>query len=115
MRDRSVVRSSVIPSAKYSCSGSRAALVKGSTTMDCGGARARSFGSGTEVGGAIARRLNTAEPRDDESKYIHSASEHSRPSAAGRYQRHPLSWPVGGVGSVGKVAMVSGPSRYTRT
>src|SRR6516165_8890991 len=37
MRDRSVVRSSVMPSAKYSWSGSRDRFSKGSTTKDkCG-------------------------------------------------------------------------------
>src|SRR5262245_2563832 len=44
MRDRSVVKSSVIPSAKYSCSGSRAALENGSTTIDCAGALVRLLG-----------------------------------------------------------------------
>src|SRR5215471_12245320 len=34
MRDRSVVRSSVIPSAKYCCSGSLLRLAKGRTTID---------------------------------------------------------------------------------
>src|ERR1700731_2623384 len=37
MRERSVVRSSVIPSAKYSCSGSLLRLVKGSITTDSRG------------------------------------------------------------------------------
>src|SRR5580693_6361868 len=38
MRERSVVRSSVIPSAKYSCSGSFDRFVKGRTTIDRRGA-----------------------------------------------------------------------------
>src|SRR5215469_4375174 len=38
MRERSVVRSSVIPSAKYSCSGSLLRLAKGSTTIERRGA-----------------------------------------------------------------------------
>src|SRR6516165_9283432 len=38
MRDRSVVRSSVIPSAKYCWSGSLLRLVKGSTTIERRGA-----------------------------------------------------------------------------
>jgi hypothetical protein len=38
MRDRSVVRSSVIPSAKYCCSRSSLRFVKGSTTIDRRGA-----------------------------------------------------------------------------
>ena len=42
MRERSVVRSSVRPSAKYSWSGSLLRLVKGSTTIDSGGGRCRS-------------------------------------------------------------------------
>ena len=40
IRDRSVVRSSVIPSAKYCCSGSLLILAKGSTTIDRRGATA---------------------------------------------------------------------------
>jgi hypothetical protein len=47
IRDRSVVRSSVIPSAKYCCSGSLPRLVKGSTTIDRCGPTA-----GWEIGGA---------------------------------------------------------------
>src|ERR1700736_3417131 len=53
MRDRSVVRSSVIPSAKYCCSGSLLRLAKGSTTIDRLGdrrngrrARCRQIGDG---------------------------------------------------------------------
>ena len=38
IRDRSVVKSSVIPSAKYCWSGSLLRLVKGSTTIDKRGA-----------------------------------------------------------------------------
>src|SRR6266481_2536421 len=38
IRDRSVVRSSVIPSAKYPCSGSLLRLANGSTTIDRRGA-----------------------------------------------------------------------------
>src|SRR5438270_2467329 len=38
IRDRSVVRSSVIPSAKYCCSGSLLRLAKGNTTIDSRGA-----------------------------------------------------------------------------
>src|SRR6266853_5017381 len=38
MRERSVVRSSVMPSAKYSCSGSFDRFVKGKTTIDSRGA-----------------------------------------------------------------------------
>ena len=41
IRDRSVVRSPVIPSAKYCCSGSLLKLVKGSTTIDRRGATGR--------------------------------------------------------------------------
>ena len=46
IRDRSVVRSSVIASAKYCCSGSLPRLTKGSTTIDRRGAAA-----GWEIGG----------------------------------------------------------------
>ncbi len=45
-RDRSVVRSSVIPSAKYCCSGSLLRLANGSTTIDRRGATAA-----CEIGG----------------------------------------------------------------
>src|ERR1700751_1697756 len=38
MRERSVVRSSVMPSAKYSCSGALLRLANGSTTIDRRGA-----------------------------------------------------------------------------
>src|SRR5712692_9321774 len=38
MRDRSVVRSSVIPSARYSCAGSSLRLANGSTAIDRRGA-----------------------------------------------------------------------------
>src|SRR5258706_13207247 len=38
IRDRSVVRSSVIPSAKYCCSGSLLRFAKGRTTIDSRGA-----------------------------------------------------------------------------
>src|SRR5712671_4148399 len=47
MRERSVVRSSVIPSAKYCCSGSLLRLAKGSTTIDKRGATAGSITDGT--------------------------------------------------------------------
>src|ERR1700738_1674150 len=47
IRDRSVVRSSVIPSAKYCCSGSLLRLAKGSTTIDRRGATAGSITDGT--------------------------------------------------------------------
>src|SRR5580692_10258139 len=50
-RDRSVVRSSVIPSAKYCCSGSLLRLAKGSTTIDRRGA---TRGWATEVVAATA-------------------------------------------------------------
>src|SRR5690348_2156919 len=42
IRERSVVRSSVTPSAKYCCSGSLLRLAKGSTTIDKRGATAGS-------------------------------------------------------------------------
>src|SRR6516162_3893226 len=46
IRDRSVVRSSVIPSAKYCCSGSLLRLANGSTTIDRRGA---ATGGGLDV------------------------------------------------------------------
>jgi len=53
IRDRSVVRSSVMPSAKYCCSGSLLRLVNGNTTIDRRGAA-----SGGEIGG-VGRALET--------------------------------------------------------
>src|SRR4029077_14678993 len=47
IRDRSVVKSSVIPSAKYCWSGSLLRLAKGRTTIDSRGAT-----SGSEIEGA---------------------------------------------------------------
>src|SRR6516225_2595082 len=49
IRDRSVVRSSVIPSAKYCCSGSLLRLANGSTTIDRRGAT-----KGCGIGVAVA-------------------------------------------------------------
>src|SRR5262245_58696380 len=55
MRDKSVVRSSVIPSAKYCCSGSLLRFAKGSTTIDNRGAGFASLaGGGFVVGTAWA-------------------------------------------------------------
>src|SRR6516165_5666939 len=50
-RDKSVVKSSVIPSAKYCCSGSLLRLAKGNTTIDRRGAVS---GCATEVVAATA-------------------------------------------------------------
>src|SRR5258708_34432059 len=53
MRDTSVVRSSVMPSAKYSCSGSLLRLAKGSTTIDSRAAgifRAAALSAGAAFG-----------------------------------------------------------------
>src|SRR6516162_7896350 len=47
IRDRSVVRSSVIPSARYCCSGSLLRLANGSTTIDNRGAAGCSTTDGT--------------------------------------------------------------------
>ena len=51
MRDRSVVRLSVTPSTKYSCSGSPPMLAKGRTTMERRGGSC-SFGAAAEGAGA---------------------------------------------------------------
>src|SRR5205085_10419668 len=56
MRDSSVVKSSVMPSAKYPWSGSLLRLAKGSTTIDRRGARSASVdteGAITVAGGVI--------------------------------------------------------------
>src|SRR5215467_939146 len=50
-RDRSVVRSSVIPSAKYCCSGSLLRFAKGRTTIDSRGAGFASLAGGGLVNG----------------------------------------------------------------
>jgi len=44
MRERSVVKSSVMASAKYSCSGSLDKLAKGNTTIESGGASTACLG-----------------------------------------------------------------------
>ena len=72
IRDRSVVRSSVIPSAKYCCSRSSLRLVNGSTTIDRRGAAAGSeidVAGGTLDAGRIgdgfgAQRIDPHRPSD---------------------------------------------------
>src|SRR3954451_744038 len=54
MRDRSVVKSSVIPSAKYCCSGSLLRLLKGSTTIDRRGAADAAGTAALSSVGAVA-------------------------------------------------------------
>ncbi len=51
-RDNSVIRSSLMPSAKYSCSGSPLMLAKGSTAID--GRSRRVTAGGTAAGGSGA-------------------------------------------------------------
>src|SRR6516225_2620272 len=58
IRERSVVRSSVIPSAKYCCSGSLLRLAKGSTTIDRRGATAGSVTDGAVC--ALSEAVPTA-------------------------------------------------------
>ena len=53
MRERSVVRLSVIPSTKYSCSGSPPMLAKGNTTRERRGGSRRSGAGGTGVARAV--------------------------------------------------------------
>jgi len=57
IRDRSVVRSSVTPSAKYCCSGSLLRLVNGSTTIERRGA---TRGWGTAFAGGALDAGNSA-------------------------------------------------------
>ena len=54
MRDKSVVRLSVTPSTKYSCSGSPPILAKGSTTMERRGAEDGVGACGTCSAGLLA-------------------------------------------------------------
>src|SRR6516165_6913096 len=58
MRETSVVRSSVIPSAKYSCSGSLLRLAKGSTTIERRGAENGCIGDETADTSGPAWRLD---------------------------------------------------------
>jgi len=60
IRDRSVVRSSVIPSARYSWSGSLLRLVKGSTTIDRGGGDSAPLGRAAVPGSADISGANAA-------------------------------------------------------
>src|SRR5215469_2694901 len=55
-RDRSVVKSSVMPSAKYCCLGSSLRLVNGSTAIDRRGAT-RGRGLGVAAATAVADRV----------------------------------------------------------
>src|ERR1051325_7016983 len=59
MRDRSVVRSSVIASTKYSCSGSFDRLANGSTTIERRGADFGAFAEETAPGAFGDRRGHT--------------------------------------------------------
>src|SRR5271165_6418234 len=63
MRETSVVRSSVIPSAKYSCSGSLLRLAKGSTTIDRRGAENGRVGRETaDTSGPAGRPDHSHQP-----------------------------------------------------
>ena len=111
IRDRSVVKSSVIPSTKYSCSGSRAAFVNGSTTMDCGGALVVSLGWGMDVVGASANRALTAIVCPDGPRYAHSAARHKKPTArAAAYPGQAFLCMSGCESSHDRLAIFSGPS-----
>src|SRR5437764_11557852 len=59
MRDRSVVKSSVIASTKYSCSGSFDRLAKGSTTIERRGAGFGAFAEGAPPGAFAESRGQT--------------------------------------------------------
>src|ERR1700730_9438258 len=60
IRERSVVRSSVIPSAKYSWSGSFDRLLKGRTTIDTRGADLASAAGGRDALGAAEVWIDTS-------------------------------------------------------
>ena len=72
IRDRSVVRSPVIPSAKYCCSGSLLRLAKGSTTIDRRGA----------IGGSAARGCRV-DPRRRLAIFAHLADKAHAPARHG--------------------------------
>src|SRR5712692_9573878 len=89
--DRSVVRFSVMPSAKYSCAGSPVRLTNGSTTIERRGAP-----------GAIAGLVTYhAAPATPTSKITHAAAH-----AARRFRR--------GAAIVGAASVGSIPSKRTR-
>src|SRR5713101_7420756 len=89
--DRSVVRFSVIPSAKYSCAGSPVMLAKGNTTMEKRGA----------PGGIAGLVMYHAAPATLTSKTTHAAAH-----AASRLRR--------GAAVLGTAAVGSTPSKRTR-
>ena len=60
MRERSVVRLSVTPSTKYSCSGSPPMLAKGRTTMERRGGPALSGAEACGAGAGPAEPVLTA-------------------------------------------------------
>jgi len=112
IRDKSVVKSSVIPSAKYSCSGSWPAFANGSTTMDSRGGFACLIGSGADAasvpGKAVGRSIGGA----SRGQTIHNPAAHTGPTAttAAAYHPRPIFGMTGDGASVGKPAILSGPS-----
>src|SRR6266851_4695507 len=73
IRDRSVVRSSVTPSAKYCCSRSSLRLAKGSTTIDRRGAADAAAGAAAfSTTGAVA--VSDGAFGDDHSHHIPPAT-----------------------------------------
>ena len=87
MRDRSVVRSSVMPSARYSWPGSPLRLLNGSTTIDSRGALpARTGGAGDRGGrfGAAGRAGWAAQPQRRRWQRRSGRRPRPRPAAARR-------------------------------
>src|SRR5262245_3220094 len=109
MRDRSVVRSSVSPSAKYSWSASRAVFAKGSTTMDSRGGLDGIGGSAAGVSRILGVLANFAVGGPRYGQAIHKAAAHIAPAAlATAYQRQRLFGMIEAEGSLGNPGILSG-------
>src|SRR5262245_52283634 len=104
MRDRSVVKSSVIPSTKYSCSGSLDALLNGRTMIDSGGTLAGL--PDIDAGGALGEPVCTAVVRPNGPRKTHSAAAHRGvATSATAYQFQDLLRMLGRGSSLGRLAM----------
>src|SRR5262245_56215972 len=86
-RDRSVVRSSVIPSAKYCCSGSVLRLANGSTTIDRRGAMA---GGESDAAAGVLATVGLGEDRvADHSDQVMAAMTSATAATAAVTRRTP--------------------------
>src|SRR5215469_15684733 len=123
MRERSLVRSSVIPSTKYSCSGSFERFVKGRTTIDRRGAEALAIPVAAELDG-VAAGTWTAAVGDVWKDHCRHALAAAIPTTAMRHaainkvfvlapERSELA--RGSAGTTGKEAIAAASIAKTRT